>query len=236
MFVEKINRARKVQFSPYEIATQKVSFSPFFIDLNSLCCSHNVHPSLKCPESAATHMRGDSNGSCKQVTRVRCYTPKGRNLWALNGWIGRAGSVAWPAISPDVTSVDFFLWVYTKDQVYRTRVTYLQGFKKRIVHSVEGITPQMCDNALGHCAANKGSWDWSAVKWRKGVGKYFWVAVSYGETCTLLALYFLDKMFKMCALILGHPGEISLILWQSLQCDLYIQDATSCGVLSHVSD
>jgi hypothetical protein len=46
--------------------------------------------------------------------------------------------------------MDFFLWGYTKDQVYRTRVICFQDLKKknRIVLSVEGITPRMCVNAF----------------------------------------------------------------------------------------
>jgi hypothetical protein len=51
IFVEKINRARRVQFSSHETATQKVLLLPFSIllhfDLCSLCCSHNVHLMFK---------------------------------------------------------------------------------------------------------------------------------------------------------------------------------------------
>ncbi|KDR09694.1 hypothetical protein L798_15624 [Zootermopsis nevadensis] len=58
------------------------------------------------------------------------------------------GPVAWPARSPDLTPTDFFLWGYTKDQVHRTGVTCFQDFKNRVVHSVEGITPQTCGNTF----------------------------------------------------------------------------------------
>lgn len=34
-------------------------------------------------------------------------------------WIGRGGSVSWPARSPDLTPLDFFLWGYVKNEVYR---------------------------------------------------------------------------------------------------------------------
>lgn len=37
-----------------------------------------------------------------------------------NRWIGRNGPVEWPARSPDLTPLDFFLWGYVKDRVYRT--------------------------------------------------------------------------------------------------------------------
>ena len=35
-----------------------------------------------------------------------------------NRWIGRDGSIPWPPDSPDITSLDFFLWGYVKDIVY----------------------------------------------------------------------------------------------------------------------
>ena len=37
-------------------------------------------------------------------------------------WIGRGGSTAWPARSPDLTSLDFFLWGYMQSVVYETDI------------------------------------------------------------------------------------------------------------------
>ena len=37
-------------------------------------------------------------------------------------WIGRGGPTPWPARSPDLTPVDFFLWGAMKERVYRTKV------------------------------------------------------------------------------------------------------------------
>ncbi|KAJ4429330.1 hypothetical protein ANN_26334 [Periplaneta americana] len=37
-------------------------------------------------------------------------------------WIGRGGPVAWPAQSPDLTPLDFFLWGCMKEKVYQTEV------------------------------------------------------------------------------------------------------------------
>ena len=34
-------------------------------------------------------------------------------------WIGRAGPVAWPPRSPDLTPLDFFLWGHVKNLEYR---------------------------------------------------------------------------------------------------------------------
>lgn len=38
------------------------------------------------------------------------------------GWIGRGGDVAWPARSPDLNPMDFYVWGYLKDHVYATPV------------------------------------------------------------------------------------------------------------------
>ena len=35
-----------------------------------------------------------------------------------NRWIGTFGVIPWPARSPDLTSMDFFLWGYLKTSVY----------------------------------------------------------------------------------------------------------------------
>jgi hypothetical protein len=63
-FIEKTNRARRLQFSPHERATQKV-FPPSFsisllLDLSSLCCSHNCYPVFKFPERVVVTFRRDS--------------------------------------------------------------------------------------------------------------------------------------------------------------------------------
>lgn len=40
------------------------------------------------------------------------------NRYQRNGWIGRDGPVAQPPRSPDLTSVDFWLWGHVKNLVY----------------------------------------------------------------------------------------------------------------------
>lgn len=39
-----------------------------------------------------------------------------------NRWIGRGGPVHWPARSPDLNPLDFFLWGHIKSLVYETRI------------------------------------------------------------------------------------------------------------------
>jgi hypothetical protein len=50
-------------------------------------------------------------------------------------WVGRDGPILWPPRPPDITPLDFFLWAYVKDIVYKTPVTSLDVLKLRIVAS-----------------------------------------------------------------------------------------------------
>jgi hypothetical protein len=49
-----------------------------------------------------------------------------------NRWIGRGGPVAWPARSPDMTPLDFFLWGAMKALVYETPVDSEEDLVARI--------------------------------------------------------------------------------------------------------
>lgn len=54
-------------------------------------------------------------------------------------WIGTFGQIRWPPRSPDLTPLDFFLWGYVKDLVYRNRynsVQELQNEVKRIISNI----------------------------------------------------------------------------------------------------
>lgn len=61
-------------------------------------------------------------------------------------WVGRDGPILWPPRSPDLTPLDFFLWGYVKDIVYKTPVTSLDELKLRIVAAIETVSPQMLEN------------------------------------------------------------------------------------------
>lgn len=45
------------------------------------------------------------------------------DTYQRNGWIGRAGPIAWPPRSPDLTPVDFWLWGHVKTLVYASDTT-----------------------------------------------------------------------------------------------------------------
>lgn len=60
-------------------------------------------------------------------------------------WIGRGGSIGWPARSPDLTPLDFFLWGYVKSLVYQERPTTREAMELRIRQAFEQISPQMLE-------------------------------------------------------------------------------------------
>lgn len=73
-------------------------------------------------------------------------------------WIGRRGAIEWPARSPDLTPLDYFLWGYLKSKVYQSLPNTLEELKERIRSEVRKITPVMISNVqeefisrLGHC-------------------------------------------------------------------------------------
>lgn len=56
-----------------------------------------------------------------------------------NRWIGRAGPHSWPARSPDLTVLDYYVWGRMKDIVYRTEVNTRDELRERIVAAAEEI-------------------------------------------------------------------------------------------------
>jgi hypothetical protein len=42
--------------------------------------------------------------------------------------------------------LDFFLWVYVKDILYKTPVTHFDELSLRIIAEIETVTPQMLEN------------------------------------------------------------------------------------------
>ena len=63
-------------------------------------------------------------------------------------WIGRRGTVEWAPRSPDLTPLDYFLWGYLKDRVYRNNPQNLEELSRRIVQEINAIPRQMIRNAI----------------------------------------------------------------------------------------
>lgn len=56
-----------------------------------------------------------------------------------NHWIGRGGPVEWPARSPDLNPLDYFLWGYCKSIVYATPIRNVMDLRVRILGAFEII-------------------------------------------------------------------------------------------------
>jgi len=79
------------------------------------------------------------------------------NLISLHGDIG------WPALSPDLTRCDFFLWGYLKAKVYERRPGTIEQLKLAIRQKVAAITPAITRKAMDNfrerlqqCVINNG--------------------------------------------------------------------------------
>lgn len=62
-------------------------------------------------------------------------------------WIGTYGPIRWPARSPDLTPLDFWLWGYLQDQVYLTRPENEEILRQRIIRACREIPPNFILNA-----------------------------------------------------------------------------------------
>lgn len=63
-------------------------------------------------------------------------------------WIGRGSLFPWPARSPDLTILDFYLWGRIKDIVYETRPTTPENMMDRIRNAVASITRAEIETAV----------------------------------------------------------------------------------------
>lgn len=57
-------------------------------------------------------------------------------------WIGRAGPVEWAPRSPDLTKMDFFLWGFTKHNVYKEQPSDIEDLKNKICAAFALVTPE----------------------------------------------------------------------------------------------
>ena len=58
-------------------------------------------------------------------------------------WIGRGSPVAWPPLSPNLISPDYFLWVFVKERIMAVAPTTPDDMKERIHRACTEIKPQM---------------------------------------------------------------------------------------------
>lgn len=89
-----------------------------------------------------------------------CPAHYGRNVRSFlnenyaNRWIGRERPVGWPARSPDLTPLDYFLWGAMKQKAYTSTVNTEADLKDRIVQCALEIKsdPEMVRRATNQIA------------------------------------------------------------------------------------
>lgn len=74
-----------------------------------------------------------------------------RNVRAFCDWIGRGGSINWPARSPDHNPMDAFVWPYLKAKVYKDpRPRNMDELKEKITNELVNISQDTRQNVINH--------------------------------------------------------------------------------------
>jgi hypothetical protein len=84
-------------------------------------------------------------------------------------WVGRDGPTPWPPRSPEITSLDLFLWGYVKDIVYKTPVTSFVERNSELLLQSKLFHRKNC-RTLGRKLNTAGT---SYVAWKARVLKLF---------------------------------------------------------------
>lgn len=63
-------------------------------------------------------------------------------------WIGTFSEVSWPARSPDLTPLDFFIWGFVKNRIYQYSFESEQQLRERVTAAFNSITPEMLRDVL----------------------------------------------------------------------------------------
>ncbi|GFW16903.1 transposable element tc3 transposase [Trichonephila clavipes] len=57
---------------------------------------------------------------------------------------------AWPPLSPELNSCEFYLWGHLKDMVYRERHAYVAELKPSLTRHVRRVTTKILNAVVGH--------------------------------------------------------------------------------------
>lgn len=63
-------------------------------------------------------------------------------------WMGTRGPVAWPARSPDLNPLDYYLWGYLKNKVYDRSCKTIEELQEKIMEAFETIEPEVIQAAI----------------------------------------------------------------------------------------
>lgn len=65
-----------------------------------------------------------------------------------NKWIGNNGFVRWPARSPDLNPLDYFLWGYLQNRLYKNTPHDLQVLRQNLIREVAAIPARTIHRAV----------------------------------------------------------------------------------------
>ena len=67
-------------------------------------------------------------------------------------WIGRGDTIAWPARSPDLSPLDYYLWVHMKSLIYETPLASVEDILARVMIAADvggqRIGNRVCQNMI----------------------------------------------------------------------------------------
>ena len=64
--------------------------------------------------------------------------------------ISKFGDVEWPARSPDLSPLHYFLWGYLKEKVYHNKSTNITQLKGAIEEEIQSIGQEMVTRAMNN--------------------------------------------------------------------------------------
>ncbi|KAA6395042.1 MAG: hypothetical protein EZS28_009435 [Streblomastix strix] len=59
-------------------------------------------------------------------------------------WVGRQGPINWPARSPNLSPLDFWLWGILEDKVYKSDTETLEELDVAVAKECSAVTALMC--------------------------------------------------------------------------------------------
>lgn len=65
-----------------------------------------------------------------------------------NKWIGKWGTVQWPARSPDLNPLDYFLWGYLKNRLYRATPDNIEQLRLDLIREIRSIPARFIQRSI----------------------------------------------------------------------------------------
>jgi hypothetical protein len=94
-------------------------------------------------EDVPLAVRRDSGFNTMGCRRIFVHRQNNTSTQFPDRWLGRGGPVSWPARSPDLNPLDFFLWRHLKEIVYRDPPTDIEDLTAKFHAAVATVDADM---------------------------------------------------------------------------------------------